>query len=183
MRGQLRRHTMLLRGVSLSVRRCVYTVGDADVQHDSTGAAAGRRNVWGVGSADVMPAVTRYLMIVPRPSRLLCTLFSQLLECARRKAATSNSGALMSRFPGAWVLLRAPAVQGYLLELSTYLRSAAVGPTRIAATRTCLSGLAATTLDGRLTALRCSERTSADDLFPFRCRYTHECRTTTDDLD
>lgn len=57
--------------------------------------------------------------------------------------------------------------RGYLLELAAYLQTAATGPRRCVGQRTGLYGLQRPPLDGKLTALRCGEATTLDELLPF----------------
>jgi len=83
-----------------------------------------------------------------------------LVAGATGHSARSTVGALVGA-------ANSQETRGYLLELASYLQTAATGPRRCVGHRTGLYGLQRPPLDGSLTALRCSELTSLDELLPF----------------
>ena len=146
---------------------CVYTVGDADVPALTAQARPQDGETFGeLPPLGMMADVTRFPMIVPSAQAAYFAHYSRDHLCARATESRPSdaSTALMDALVGA---ASEPAVGGYLIELGEYLRGAAVGPTRTPAARTCLSGLQRPPLDGRLTALRCGELTTLDEVLPF----------------
>lgn len=150
---------------------CVYSVGDANVPALTAQARPQDGEVFGeLPPLDMLTDVTRFPMIVPSAQAAYFSFYTR--EYLTSKAASTSEwdgykrgdgGAL-----GAMVAAAStPETKGYLLELSAYLRSAAVGPRRTHAQRTNLYGLQRPPLDGRVTMLRCTELTTLDDLLPF----------------
>lgn len=114
-----------------------------------------------------MGEVTTYPVIGPAPN---AGFFASYTREHLRKQATANIDGAMA---GASTLIgmagaaSSQETRGYLHELGSYLSAAAVGPRRGVGQRTSLYGLQVPPLDGRLTAIRCTELTTLDEVLPF----------------
>jgi len=151
---------------------CVYSVGDADKPALTAQARPQDGETFGeLPPASVMTDVTRFPMLAPAAQAAYWAYHPRAHLAARGAdgaAALASYDAADAAAVGALVEAAAsPVTKGYLLELADYLRTAATGPKRTHGARTCLYGLQRPPMDGTLTALRCTEITSLDELLPF----------------
>ena len=150
---------------------CVYSVGDASVPALTAQARPQDGEVFGeLPPLGVMQDVTRFPMVVPSAQAAYFSFYSRKYLAGRAGDDDAWEGFKNGAYGPLGALVNAastPEVKGYLLELASYLRTAAVGPRRTHAARTNLYGLQRPPLDGRLTALRCGELTTLDELLPF----------------
>lgn len=153
---------------------CVYSVGDADRPALTAQARPQDGEIFGeLPPLSVMDAVTTFPVIGPTPN---AALFASYARDALRKrasryglvaAATTTTATAPNTVDALVGAATSAETRGYLLELAAYLQAAAAGPRRCVGQRTGLYGLQRPPLDGKLTALRCTELTTLDELLPF----------------
>ena len=159
---------------------CVYSVGDASRPCLTAQARPQDGEIFGeLPPLGEMNEVTTFPVIGPAPNSVFFASYrpEYLRQQASRhglvgRAATSKPASSSSSSAAATVKAIVEAAssaetRGYLLELANYLQSAAVGPRRCVGKRTGLYGLQCPPLNGKLTALRCAELTTLDELLPF----------------
>ena len=155
---------------------CVYSVGDADRPALTAQARPQDGETFGeLPPLGELTDVTRFPMVVPSAQAAYFSHYRREYLASAADGAAEAASPIWGGYAngqrgtlGVFVDAASdPAVKGYLLELGEYLRAAAVGPQRTHATRTCLYGWQRPPLDGRLTAIRCGELTTLDELLPY----------------
>ena len=169
---------------------CVYSLGDASQPALTAQARPQDGEIFGeLPPLGEMGEVTTFPVLGPTPNAAFFASYAPAALRARAarhglvasatiaspttdRAAEEHSGATAgpdaSATVGALVAAAESAeTRGYLLELASYLQTAANGPRRCVGQRTGLYGLQRPPLDGTLTAMRCTELTTLDELLPF----------------
>ena len=144
---------------------CVYTVGDAGKPALTAQARPQDGETFGeLPPMHELTEVTRFPMVVPSAQAAYWSYYNRdyLSKRAKEFDPARDPTALGPMVNAAG----RPEAKGYLLELAEYLKTAAVGPHLTHGARTCLYGLQRPPLDGKVTALRCSELTTLDELLP-----------------
>jgi len=158
---------------------CVYSVGDASRPCLTAQARPQDGEIFGeLPPLGEMNEVTTFPVIGPAPNSVFFASYRP--EYLRQQASrhglvgraanlkpASSSSAAAATVKAIVEAASSAETRGYLLELASYLQSAAVGPRRCVGKRTGLYGLQCPPLNGKLTALRCAELTTLDELLPF----------------
>ena len=158
---------------------CVYSVGDASRPCLTAQARPQDGEIFGeLPPLGEMNEVTTFPVIGPAPNSVFFASYrpEYLRQQASRHGLVGRAANLKPASSSSSAAATVKAIveaassaetRGYLLELASYLQSAAVGPRRCVGKRTGLYGLQCPPLNGKLTALRCAELTTLDELLPF----------------